>query len=373
MTLQQVFQRYLLPGFVFQSVIVGGGYGTGREIAEYFVGHGAIGGLLGMLIAALAWGLVLALAFEFARKTKSYNYRAFFRALLGRFWRLFEVIYILIAVLVLAVLGSASGEILADAFGVPQLIGILLLLISVGILTYLGSQAVARLLTYWSFVLYAAYGVFLVWILVSFGDDIGVTITNGEVIGDWHLDGLRYAAYNLNALAAVLFILPVLTTRREAMVSGFVAGLIGILPAIFVFVAMLAQYPEIGAEAVPVTSLLVSLNALWFLIIFQIVLFGTFIETGAGIIHAVNERVADSLAEQKRPFPRRMRFAIAIGLLGAAVFLADRVGIISLIAQGYGLLSYAFIAIVIIPLMTVGLVKIFNHSNQATSLLSKEP
>ena len=335
MTSQGFFRRFLLPGFVFQSVIVGGGYGTGREIAEYFVGHGPIGGLLGMGIAALAWGIVLAVAFEFSRITKSYNYRAFFRALLGRFWRLFELIYILIAVLVLAVLGSASGEILSDAFGLPQIVGILLLLVSVGVLTYLGSKAVARLLTYWSMVLYVAYGAFLAWVLIQFGGKIGDELASGEVIGDWHLDGLRYAAYNLNALAAVLFVLPALSTRRDALVSGFAAGLIGIVPAIFVFVAMLAQYPQIGSEAVPVTSLLMSLNAIWFLIVFQIVLFGTFIETGAGIIHAVNERVADSLAEQKRPFPRWTRFAIAVGLLGVAVFLADRVGIIDLIAQGY--------------------------------------
>ena len=30
------FQRYLLPGFVFQSVIIAGGYGTGRELVEFF-------------------------------------------------------------------------------------------------------------------------------------------------------------------------------------------------------------------------------------------------------------------------------------------------------------------------------------------------
>lgn len=41
-----------------------------------------------------------------------------------------------------------------------------------------------------------------------------------------------------------------------------------------------------------------------------------------------------------------------------AIFLARAVGIIDLIAKGYGALSYAFIAIVIAPLFTVGLFKI---------------
>ena len=55
------------------------------------------------------------------------------------------------------------------------------------------------------------------------------------------------------------------------------------------------------------------------------------------------------------------------------MFLADRVGIIDLIAQGYGALSYAFIAVVIVPLMTIGLIKIINNSKEAAPLLSKEP
>ncbi len=31
----KIFQRYLLPGFVFQSIIIAGGYGTGRELVEF--------------------------------------------------------------------------------------------------------------------------------------------------------------------------------------------------------------------------------------------------------------------------------------------------------------------------------------------------
>lgn len=29
------FKAWIVPGAVFQSVIVGGGYGTGREVVEY--------------------------------------------------------------------------------------------------------------------------------------------------------------------------------------------------------------------------------------------------------------------------------------------------------------------------------------------------
>lgn len=362
--MRSFFQRYLLPGLVFQSVIIGGGYGTGREIAEFFLSHGPLGGLFGMIVAAMGWSLVLALAFEFARITKSYNYRAFFKALLGPCWRLFEVIYLLIVLLVLSVLGSAAGEMLSAAFGLPTITGAITLLGAIGALAYLGSRIIERALAFWSFLLYAAYSVFFIWMAVRFGDDIAATLRAGGATGAWSFDGLRYASYNLIALGAVLFVLPYLRTREEALTSGFLAGLIGIVPGVFVFLGMLAQYPAIQSEPVPVIAMLQGLNALWFYIVFQIVLFGTFIETGVGIVHAVNERVADVFAEKKRRFPHWARLAIAAGLVGGAIFLARAVGIIDLIAKGYGALSYAFIAVVILPLLTVGLVKIVNSKSR---------
>ena len=39
---------YLLPGFIFQSVVIAGGYGTGRELVEFFLTQGPLGGLLGI-------------------------------------------------------------------------------------------------------------------------------------------------------------------------------------------------------------------------------------------------------------------------------------------------------------------------------------
>ena len=74
------FRRLLLPGLVFQSVVIAGGYGTGRELAEFFLGYGPRLGLLSMvLISTTIWSLVCALSFEFARKVGARDYRAFFK------------------------------------------------------------------------------------------------------------------------------------------------------------------------------------------------------------------------------------------------------------------------------------------------------
>ena len=49
------FRRYVLPGLAFKAVVIGGGYATGRELAEFFLPSGPRGGLAGMLLAMLLW------------------------------------------------------------------------------------------------------------------------------------------------------------------------------------------------------------------------------------------------------------------------------------------------------------------------------
>src|ERR1044072_7007374 len=39
------FQRFVLPGLAFKAVVIGGGYATGREIAEFFLPAGPWGGV----------------------------------------------------------------------------------------------------------------------------------------------------------------------------------------------------------------------------------------------------------------------------------------------------------------------------------------
>lgn len=358
-----LFRTYLLPGLVFQSVIIGGGYGTGREIAEFFLSHGALGGLLGFGVTALVWAVLLAIGFEFARLTKGYDYRTFFIALLGPFWRLFEILYVMIALLVLSVLGSAAGQMVADAFGVPTVVGALALLLTIGGLAFFGSHAIERLMTWWSLLLFTLYGTFFLYVSISYGDAITSALEQGQAEGGWLIDGVRYAAYNLVAFAAVLFVLPHLKTRRQAIVSGALAGVISIIPGVLVFLAMLARYPEIQQQAVPVVYLLQMLNAVWLTILFQVVLFGTFVETGVGIIHAINERIDTAMTAAGRKYPQWARFALAVTFLATAIFLAEAVGIIDLIASGYGILSYAFIAVVVVPLLTIGLVRIVTAKN----------
>ena len=202
------FKKYLLPGFIFQSVTIGGGYGTGRELVEYFLNFGPLGGLLGMiLITTVMWSLILALTFEFSRTFHAYDYRTFFKKLLGPFWFVFEIIYFFLLFIVLAVIGSAAGILLETNFGIPYLGGVVIMLAAVGFLTFKGSGLIENFLSIWSLILYAVYIAFVMVAVIKFGPEIKSNFAAGTVLPGWALGGFKYALYNLGIIAAVLFCL----------------------------------------------------------------------------------------------------------------------------------------------------------------------
>lgn len=357
------FRKYILPGFIFQSVIVGGGYATGRELIEFFFASGPIGGVLGLLVAGVVFGLVLAIAFELARVTKSYDYRHFCKELLGRGWILFEITYILQILLVLSVIGSASGALIEAAFGLPQIVGTIGLMILIAILTFNGSEMIKRVLAGWSIVLYGVYITVFILAFKSFGSEISAVYTQAPTGHGWLASGILYSGYNLAVLPAVLFAITIHKRRRETVGAGLIAGALAIIPALLFFIAMMGKYPEIGDQPVPSTFLMAALNIGWMNVIFNIVVFGTFVETGAAMLHAVNERLDTTFNEQGKSLPQFARPAVAIGFLGVAIFVAEKFGIVDLIAKGYGLLTLVFIAVLIAPLLTVGVWKIIKKGN----------
>lgn len=345
------FRTYLLPGFVFQSVVIGGGYATGRELIEFFFASGPLGGVLGLLMAGLVFGLALAAGFEFARVNTAYDYRSFCRALLGRAWVVYEVAFIALLLLILSIIASAAGELAASSFSVPSGVGTFLLLALIAVLTFYGGDLIKSVLAGWSFLLYGVYITLFALVLARFGDEIGVAFSSNVGTESWVKSGILYAGYNLAVLPTVLFALKGQTTRRQALGSGLIAGVIAVAPAILFFVALMALYPEISSATIPSAALMSALQMPVLGLVFQIVIFGTFVETGTALLHAVNERVNATLVEAGHDMPQFTRPVIAISAIGIAMVAGTQFGITALIAQGYNFLTIIFICVLVLPLL----------------------
>jgi uncharacterized membrane protein YkvI len=369
MGIQSFFNRYLLPGFVFQGVVIGGGYATGRELVAFFLPHGPIGGLLAMLVSAIVWSLVIAISFELSRLTRSYDYRSFFTQLLGPFWFLFEVLLVLLLLLVLSVVGAASGELIHNLLNVPLMVGTVTLLIIIGVLVFYGSKVVELFISSWSVLVYLCFISLVVFCFVYFPDEIKQTFLHEKNTqgSGWLLDGIRYASYNLAVVPMILFSLQHIKRRKEALTSGLLAGFIGMFPAVLLYVSMMSNYAGVADAPIPSTLLLKSIDIAWFSVVFQVILLGALLQTGVGLIHSVNERVESSFVASGKSMPNVFRSVIAILMLTVSLLLATQFGIIELIGKGYGLLAFGFLAVFVIPVLSVGVFKIWNTKKRQSS------
>lgn len=352
-----LFRRLLLPGFVFQSVVIAGGYGTGRELAEFFLTEGPWGGLLAMALSTVLWSLVCAATFELARLSGALDYRTFFKGLLGSGWVVYEFAYLLFMLLILAVIAAASGALLQETFQLPYWVGVVGIMMAVGGLVFAGTRLIEGVMAGWSVVLYGAYFALFLWCLARFGPETRGALTVPLEGWGWSTAGVRYAAYNVALIPPLLFSTRHLKNRRETFLAGALSGPIAMIPGLLFFFAMVGQYPAILDRPVPANYLLELLGSRTFQIIFQIVLLGTLIETGTGLIHGMNERIAHVFKERGREMPGLARPALALGFLVAGTLLAG-VGLVDLIARGYGTLTWVFFFVYVLPVLTLGVWKI---------------
>jgi len=354
------FQRYLLPGFAFKAVVIGGGYATGRELAEFFLPSGPQGGLMAIVLAMVIWSAVCAVTFCLAYATSSWNYRAFFKNLLGPFWVIFEVCYLLFIVLILAVFGAAAGAIGAALLGWPPLFGTCCLIACISAVTAYGTASVEQLFKWVSIFLYAVYAIFVVLSFFAFGDRIIANLGAQAPHDGWIAGGFTYAGYNVVGAVIILPVLRHLRSRKNAVIAGVLAGPFAMLPALLFFVCMIAYYPQIGNEALPSDFLLRQLNFPAFHYLFQLMIFLALLESGTGCVHAFNERIAEAYAARKgNSLSKSARLWITGALLLGSIFLAARFGLVDLIAKGYRGLAYMFLAIFVLPVMTLGLRQLY--------------
>jgi uncharacterized membrane protein YkvI len=362
------FQRFLLPGFAFKAVIIGGGYATGRELAEFFVPVGPLGGILAMALAMTLWSLICVVTFLFARMIRSNDYRHFFRQLLGPGWIAFEAFYFFFFILILAVYAAAAGAIGTAMFGWPTIAGVLCLIVLIVAFSAFGNRSVEWLFKYASFFLYGVYALFVFFGFQRFGGRIADGFARGAPTDGWVGAGITYASYNVIAAAVILPILRHMTSDRDAIIAGILAGPLAIIPALLFFLCMVAFSPGIGTEVLPADFMLRQMGLPLLHVAFQAMIFAALLQSSVSAVHAINERIAGVLAERHgRNFPPAHRLACTAVLLIIAIFAAQQFGLVALIAKGYRVLALMLIAVFVLPLLTVGVWRLATRKATATA------
>jgi uncharacterized membrane protein YkvI len=380
------FYTLLLPGIVAHAMITGGGYSTGREIVQYAARFGPRG-WLAVAVVCVGFAVLAALAFEVARLARAYDYKSWARQLIGPLWPAFDLLQLVMMLLVLAVMAAAMGSVLRTTLGVPYGFGLLATFVTVAFLGWKGTRWIERFKTIGTFGLWIVYLGFTLLALTAAtapatpvaaaptaAGGAGATVAHATTLAVL-VSAVQYVGYNLSSFPPVLFCLHRQTKRTQTIASGLLAGVAMTFPFALTFAALMHFWPDpeiFGAE-VPWLPLLERASAgrggpgPW-TALFGLVAGWTLLDTAVGNAHALVDRVEqnlDDLPRRLRPrsggFTPAQRALFSTAVLGAATLLA-RIGIIDLVARGYGMLAWGFIALLALPLLTVGVYRIWRGS-----------
>lgn len=371
------YGRIVLPGVILQSVLIGGGYATGREIVEFGAKYGSLGWISG-LATFVGFGLMAFLMFEIARRFQAFDYRSLLKVLIGPLYWLFDIVYILLAILIIAIMAAATGEILSETLGLNYWVGVALMVVLVGLLNYYGEGLIERFKSIGTVALYLGYILFASLVISKNWDAMVHTLTSGNHslhpdVSLWTViwSGLIYVGYNLAVYPAALFTVQRQTRLKHTAIAGLLAGLFMTIPWFLTYFALMGLYPQKGIFDATVPWLeMLGPEAAWVMVVFGIVVGWTLIETATGMIYALVARVDQNLVDvDKLPLSRRASGAVAVVTLLLALILAQ-VGIIDLVSKGYTAMGYAMIVVFAVPLLVRGTYLIVTRKGQSFSQAS---
>ena len=227
---------------------------------------------------------------------------------------------------------------------------------------------IERFKTVGSVLLYGGFVVFAGLVLSQTWGNVETVFATGDVsyegsvsLGAVLFTGILYVGYNLGVMPATLFVLDYQTTRRHTVCAGIISGVLGTVPFILTYLAVLGSYPdaEVLDAPVPWLVMLGKVGGTALVSVYAVVILWTLVETSTGMIHAVIHRIDANLEDLGRQAltPLQAGFLTVVVLIVAAIL--SRVGLIDLVAKGYGAMAYGFLALFALPLLTIGVVRIW--------------
>ncbi|AEC51582.1 hypothetical protein PNA2_0666 [Pyrococcus sp. NA2] len=359
-----IFYRWLLPAIIFQSVFMGGGFTTGREVMEY-AGKYGVYGIYSVILATVLFFISAALSYEVARVFRAFDYRTWVKQIIWKFWPIFDIAYVILAIIVIAVVGSAAANILEDMFGLPYMLGAIVIISTVGILHFYGRRAIEAFETIGTVILYIMYIILWAVTLKAAWGNISEAFSAGLGTGSpgkAAISGIQYFAYNMVVVPAVLFTLDRLESRKDSIIAGLNSALFVGIAFFLTWLSLLGFYTneKVVNAPVPWYEIMKIVGATWLRGFYVIAVFWTLIETGTGMIHSIVRRIEVQMEEMKGvSFTRKQEALLATLIIILAILMA-KFGIIALVAKGYGTLAWVFFVILFIPLVTIGVIRILN-------------
>ncbi|MED0669023.1 hypothetical protein P4S95_02145 [Aneurinibacillus aneurinilyticus] len=320
----------------FIGLIVGAGFASGQEILQFFTSFGWMS-VVGTFIAMALFAFLGMNLTQLGSRLQTSSHKDVIYYICGRYLGIVvDIIITFFLFGVAVVMLAGAGSIFEQQFGIPSIVGNIVMTLLTILTVCLNIQKVISiigLVTPFLLVLVVIIaGYSFVTMDVSFYELQQIADKqNTAAASNWGVGALLYVSYNIAAGAAMLTVMGgTVKDEKTAGLGGIFGGIgLGIL-ILLINLGMLAKLNTITGADMPMLFLANEISPI-FGIFMSIVLLGMIYNTAVGMLYAFTARVVK---------PELPRFKLFVVLFGIAAFGASFIGFIKLVGTVYPLVGY---------------------------------
>lgn len=355
-------QAFAVACVLFSSH-AGGGFATGNQATQYYVKYGWTAPI--MAVAAMA---VLALTIRECMIMYNQNKLGSYKELFEHMWHPFDKLEILWEVYFYIMVIMAVGAVIAGAaslfaqMGLSYGIGVIIVGIMLMILTMFGAKLVTNASTIMSVGILGCCAVIFILGISARTTEISTVMAARETTGGFFKPALQvftYAGFQSVVIPTMIKCGRPLENTKNATRAMFIAFVMNAAALALSCFMLLGWYPEFtaaGATTLPTLYICQQLNMPFLPVIYSVFLFLCFISTGVTTVFGLVSRFENAKAISFIPTITMRRAGIAVIAMGAAMSVS-MLGLTNIIKYGYGYCGYLGIAVIIVPMLTIGAYK----------------
>ena len=339
---------------------VGGGFATGNQTVQYFVGFGWPAVFMPtLIILLLGWcyynGSVM------AKNHKVFRYDEFAAELYAPFSAagkvFFDVAFFILVVVGAGIAIAGGGSLFEELFGLNYYIGIIITGLIFFLLTIFGADIVRKA----SSIITILILIFLIALLIpglkGGSANLNHIVSTRYMTGSWGQviwKGLLYAGFQSLVVASIISTSQKLTNTKACAKFAFLGFVINAVMTALCAIMILGYMPEIGANKLPIFTIAQQQNNPFLLYSYSIVLYCAFISTGVGVVFGLVARF-ENVGFKNMDINKRRALISFISIFAATALSVA--GLTKLVAVGYGWLGRICIFLLVIPLAIIAPIK----------------
>lgn len=318
------------------GTVVGAGFASGQEVLQFFSFFGTTG-IIGLILSMILFVFFGVIILDLGRRLGADSHQQVIRYAGGR-WigSVVDGVITFFLFGALTAMAAGAGAIFQEQFGIPHLVGSLLLVVATALTVLLGISGVITAISYVVPVMLVSVLAIAVATFVTSPIDFAAVNqwaqANRAPVPFWAFSAIIYVSYNLVLGVSVLAPLGKYVDNPKIIQKGALYGGLGLgVGALIINLTLLANVPGVSRYEIPMVAIAAQFSPA-IMIGYSIILLAEIYTTAVGSLFGFAERISD----QGKP----MFKWIVIGT-SVVAFAAGQLGFSTLVRVLYPAVGYA--------------------------------